>query len=314
MGGGYRRLRRLGLATAIAAGSIAGAAADAVAAPRPVPAWYVTSASTATAYNHGCDTGRAHLRGLVALFLGGPQGSQGTILVFTNQSVSLKDDAAVARAFARGYVRCLSKRYRDAGYRIVLSLNTNNSTGSSNVGFESGRAWGKTVKAVGAYVARKKLSRHVRVAGGSDLEPGFGPPGPARAYVRGFTSATRALFYNTGSSDGCPPAPVAGDGMCAGGWHQSDLYYVSWGRRGTRALPEIYVPDHPKQWALISRLGASASKRGKIVFSGVLSQHRRSASSFTADAAWNALRDALSQYPSTSQRRLAYSTYLNEAW
>lgn len=78
--------------------------------------------------------------------------------------------------------------------------------------FASGKAWGRTVKAVGSYVRRKNLDSRVRIAGGSDLEPGFGPPGPARAYVRGFTSVTRALFYNTGSSDGCPTTPSSSNG------------------------------------------------------------------------------------------------------
>lgn len=127
---GHRR--RSGFAAVLAAASMGGLAVanPVAAAPRAAPAWYVTSASTSTAYDHGCNTGRGHFRGLVALFLGGPRGTSGTILPFSDQFASLNKDAAVARAFARGYARCLSKHYKDKGYRIALSLNTNTAPGT----------------------------------------------------------------------------------------------------------------------------------------------------------------------------------------
>jgi hypothetical protein len=289
-------------------GAAFAASSPALAAPRPSPAWYVTTPSIRTAFHHGCATGRNHHRGGVLLLFGGPSGTSGTLLVGSNRFMRLFRSVKIAAAFGGGYYSCLAQRYRARHYRIRLIMASNNSTGS-NVSHASGRAWGRTVRQAAAAFAGTRVGRHVVVSGGSDLEPGFGPVGLARDWVRGFTGATGRGMYNVGSADGCPQRPVVGDGACNNGWHQSDIWAFSRGIPTTGALPEIYYSANAIQWASISRFGARHRRRGAIRFAGALSEHQANAATLTADQSWSALSQATGQRPSWSAALRAIASW-----
>ena len=119
-----------------------------------------------------------------------------------------------------------------------------------------------------------------------------------------------------GAASGCSTTGVGG--ACNYDWTQGNFYALAHGISPSRilALPQIYYPENAAQWKFISLSGASGADR--IDFVGPLTEFAACsvpgsgcASGFlTADAAWQALRSALSSNAAINLQRLPVATDL----
>jgi len=103
------------------------------------------------------------------------------------------DMAKVAATWASGLAECGSGKWE-------VSLGTSNSGAVTAFnGYTGGQAWAALVAE-----ARKISDPRVAISGAVDLEPGWGPPGQARAWVDGYVASTSTRLWNFGSADACP--------------------------------------------------------------------------------------------------------------
>ncbi len=277
-------------------------------APRPAPAWYVNSTSTRTAAHHGCVAGRAQNAGITLLFFGQPQnrgGREGTLLFNSSSSFATDDaDGNVAEAFGRGYYNCLPN---SSNARLGVAISQNN--GGSDVGTASGRAWGAEVQRVRHFFNARGYYFNVTGSGADDIESGqgFGPPGPALAWVRGFAAQTVSALYNAGSLDGCPPF-----GSCENGWSQGS-YSAATSTGGALPLPEIYYKANAMEW---QRLSLYRVKHGAshLFFPGPLSEHQAKPDTLPSPDAWASLFTAINRDSRTSQSYMPTATAFTGGW
>ena len=126
-----------------------------------------------------------------------------------------------------------------------------------------GAAWASLVSSIGSRAG-------VEVAGGVDLEPGWGSLAAGSAWVAGFRSSGLALYSNA-SADGCPLSGAGG--ACANGWDTFSLASLVWGGDGA-AIPQVYRRDGAQahQWAVLARQWAAYG--GVPRFVAVMSQRR----------------------------------------
>ena len=187
-----------------------------------------------------CDQAKKVPRGVVMLSFGAQTatGSNGFGKSITNEQI-----VATASAWATGLAECGTGPWE-------VSIGTSNSGGVTRYnGFMGGIAWAKVVVATQAESDARTV-----VSGSVDLEPGWGPPGQARAWADGYVRTTNARLWNFGSADGCPQS-ISADLTCNNGWTIDDVLWVS-AHAGPNiyAMPQIHTKTGAlsKQWAVLA--------------------------------------------------------------
>lgn len=190
-----------------------------------------------------CDQAKKVRQGVVVLSFGKQVagGANGFGQVIPNAQV-----VATTSAWAAGLAECGPGPWE-------VALGTSNSGGVTAFnGYLGGRAWANLVAA-----ARAESDPRVVIAGAVDLEPGWGPPGQARAWVDGYVDRTQARLWNFGSADGCPQT-FGNDLTCNNGWTIDDVLWVS-SHAGPNvlAMPQIHTQSgsQARQWAVLAARG-----------------------------------------------------------
>ena len=187
-----------------------------------------------------CDQARKVPRGVVMLSFGAQRSAStnGFGVAITNAQI-----VATTSAWAAGLAECATGPWE-------VSIGTSNSGSVTQYnGYMGGVAWAKVVAA-----AIAESDPRTVVSGSVDLEPGWGPPGQARAWVDGYVRTTNARLWNFGSADGCPQSYTT-DLTCNNGWTIDDVLWVS-SHAGPNvlAMPQIHTQSgsQAKQWAVLA--------------------------------------------------------------
>jgi len=169
-----------------------------------------------------------------------------------------------AQAYAQAAWHCMHGE--KASTRLTVGIGTSNF--GRGVSFSHGRAWAQMVNAANDWSAKNGYSDRIRFAGANDIELSWAGPRQTRAWVRGYDSVAEWPYYDFGDAAACPPR-----GSCHGPWTMEDVWYVAWGARSARPLPEIYNPSGimAEQWYRLSLY--SFKKHGmRMWIAGVMSQ------------------------------------------
>lgn len=190
--------------------------------------------------NAACAQARQVVRGVVVLSFGrqvsgGASGFGSTI--------TGPDIVATAAAWANGLAECAT-----GSWEVAIGTSNSGAVTAFN-GYMGGREWASLVTA-----ARAAADPRIIISGAVDLEPSWGPPGQARAWVDGWVGASGARLWNFGSADGCPQT-VSADLTCNNGWTIDDVLWVS-SHAGPNvvAMPQIHSPGgaQSRQWAVLA--------------------------------------------------------------
>ena len=245
---------------------------------RPSPAFsqYVKTTKSAKLSRMGCAEGR-RLRGskdpegaIVVLAFGRPtqkgkgRGHDWGTSLFRRGFHPTSDIQRAAQAYGEGAWKCMGEG--SASAHLTVGIGTSNF--GRGVSYWHGQAWATMVNEANDWAAQKGYSQHVRFAGANDIELSWGGPGRTRAWVRGYDSVARWPYFDYGDAAACPPR-----GDCHGAWTVDDVWYVAWGARSARPLPEIYNPSGimAEQWYRLSLY--SARRHGsRMLIAGVMSQ------------------------------------------
>jgi hypothetical protein len=253
MRGKFRRSPLALGSTVVAVGILGSGTAVAYSPTPPRAAWsyYVNTVQPARLHDMGCELGRAVAQGqaprdaLVVLAFGRPMYSFSNhgASVFTGFEPTFRLRQA-AQAYAAGYAWCSRG---ELGTHLRVALGTSNY--GDGVSYWHGRAWAHMVNTANHWARAQRFRRRVDFAGANDIEPGWGPPGPARAWADGYDSANRWPYYFFGGASGCPPY-----GDCEGSWTMEDMWYVSWGAKPAYPLPQVYNASGAaaEQWYRLS--------------------------------------------------------------
>jgi hypothetical protein len=224
-------------------------------------------------YAMGCRLGSRVVHGtepvdaLVVLAFGSPRhrGSRFGTTLYGHGFISIDAIRTAGVRYAMGFWSCTRSR-PDASLRVALGT-TNY---GNRVGFFHGRAWARMVNAANDRLAALGFAARIDITGANDIEPGWGPPREARAWVRGYDSVNEWPYYDFGGAAGCPPY-----GDCEGRWTLEDVWYVSWGAAPALPLPEIYTKNgaSARQWYHVS-LYSAVRHRSPMTIAGVVSQRR----------------------------------------
>ncbi|MEI6199849.1 MAG: hypothetical protein WCP83_07920 [Actinomycetota bacterium] len=241
-----------------------------------------------------CDQAKKVPRGVVMLSFGAQTatGTNGFGKAITTEQI-----VATASAWATGLAECGTGQWE-------VSLGTSNSGGVTRYnGFLGGIAWAKVVAAAQAGADPRTV-----VSGSVDLEPGWGPPGQARAWADGYVRTTNARLWNFGSADGCPQT-ISADLTCNNGWTIDDVLWVS-AHAGPNiyAMPQIHTKSGAlsKQWAVLAARALEMKMPLRIaaltVQTAACSQVRGGCptTGISAWDAWAQLRRALDAIPATA--------------
>ncbi len=248
---------------------------------KPSTDWsfYVTSMNYTTASTLGCNQGKydaAHgnKNSTVTLDFGGQNSTNtGTLLPFSNTSVTYAQVETYAENFAYNYWSCAGPN--DKTSQLTLALGTNNS--AYYVNSAGGAAWAGVVNAVIGYLDSHGYGQVV-VWGGSDMELAWNTYSNTANWVSGYQSRTSAMYVDYGDAAGCPPY-----GNCSNGWTQADVYNIAWGFPQAQAEPEIYYNSQALEWGNIS------NTVGRILFWAPMDEYDLDSSTLTASQAWSAL-------------------------
>ena len=272
---------------------------------RPPADWsfYMSTASTSTAYNFGCDQGRADasfsppINSEVVLDFGGQLSDGSGALMVNGVVISNSQLEAATEAFAHGYWDCTGAN--DSTSVMRLGIGTNNSY--YDVSYAGGQTWVNDVAAIQAYIKAQGWASQVVTLGANDLEPGFGDAPSAINWAQGFASVSGYLYLDYGSADGCPQYST-GNGSCNNGWNQYDEWYVCWGSPPALPTPEIYYYANAQQWAMISLYGAQlGGTNNTVLMQGPWDEYDLDNSTLTSAQAWDALWTDLNNNSATAQ-------------
>ena len=186
--------------------------------------------------------------------------------------VPMSEVADYAEQFAAGYYNCLGDD-KDSHLRVIIG--TNNSTGTY-VNNASGRAFGKMINDVAAWVKNSGYSRNVDVAGGNDMEMGYNTPAATKSWVDGYSSISTRYLYNFGDAGGCyASGTTSNPGGCNNGWNQEDIWYISWKSPVAWPFPEIYATSgvNGKQWQQITLYSFYKPNDLRMIIAGSLTQY-----------------------------------------
>lgn len=260
--------------------------------------FYMSSTDPVAAFNLGCNQGRADATASpvanseVILDFGGQVNTASTKLV-NGQVVTNAQIVAAVESFGIAYFTCTGT---DTTSFVTLGIGTNNSL---DVSYAEGQVWANVVAAVKQDLQDGGFNSQVAAVGANDIEPGFGGAAAAISWAQGYASVG-SFYLNYGSADGCPQASSDNSILCNNGWHQSDIWYVSWGSPPAESTPEIYFPAQARQWAMISLYGAQ-SQGGAVIMQGPLDEFPLDNATLTADQSWTALWTDLNNNPATAQ-------------
>src|SRR5258708_2940650 len=277
---------------------------------KPPTDWsfYMTSASTSTAYNLGCNQGHFDagynpvVSSEVVLDFGGQLGDGSGSLMINGMQISNAQIQAVAEAFSRGYWICTGN---DSTSTLYLGIGTNNSY--YDVSYAGGQTWANNVAGVQAYNKSMGYTAQVAMFGANDIETWcdkYGnncvSPTPVKDWVSGFSSVPGGYkYFDYGSADGCP-TNSSNNGWCNPGWSQYDFWYLSWGAPAALAVPEIYYSGNAQQWAMISLYGWQY-QRSLIYFPGPMDEYDLNNTTLTSSQAWNDLWTDLNNNSGTAE-------------
>jgi hypothetical protein len=271
-----------------AAGAVAvPGAAQAVPAKPPTDwSFYISTSSTSSAYNLGCNQGNfdrnmGNIDSEVVLDFGGQNSANtGTIRISDGAFMSYGTIASIAEQFAYGYWVCTGS---DVTSTLFLELGTNNSAYSVNAA--GGTSWANTVNTVRDYV--NSHWGQVVVQGANDIEPSWAGYSATLDWASGFGTHTSQLYLNYGSADGCPQYSY-GNGGCNNGWNQYDVWWISWGYTPAITAPEIYYYAQARQWHMISMYGA-VYQGNAAHYIAPWDEYTLDTSTLSSTGAWNAL-------------------------
>lgn len=202
------------------------------------------TSSQAIGERRGCAAADRSPRGVIVLAFGRQRPGGATGFSHTVRPAAVL--AAAAHGFAVGLARC-----GDGPYLLALATSNYRSGEHAETGAADGAAW---VDLVADAAARSVDSAgKVTVAGGSDIEPGWGPARYATDWVDAFTASGLPYVF-IGSADGC--AWADGQAGCANGWTAQQVAHAAWPSTASFPLPQVY--DHrgrmAAQWARLSTL------------------------------------------------------------
>ena len=255
-----------------------------------------------------CDQARKVPRGVVVLSFGMQNST------FTNgfgQSITASQIIATTSAWATGLAECGT-----GPWEVAIGTSNSGSVTAYN-GYLGGKAWAKLVTD-----ARAVSDPRTVVSGAVDLEPGWGPPGQARAWVDGYVDSTQLRLWNFGSADGCPQS-VSTDLTCNNGWTIDDVLWVS-SHAGANvlAMPQIHTKSgsQARQWA---RLAARAAQMkmplriAAITVQTAACSQVRSGCPTTGISAWDGwlqLKYALKAIPSVADYKVGAPMDIRWGW
>jgi hypothetical protein len=226
-----------------------------------------------------CEMGRRVPRGVVVLSFGKQvrTGANGF-----GKTITYAEIAEIARAWAAGLGECGTGPWE-------VAVSTSNSGGVTvENGYSGGVRWAQLVAdaAVGA-------DPRVVMSAGVDLEPGWGPPGQARAWVDGYVATSQQRLWNFGSADGCPQTYLS-KLTCNNGWTVDDVIWVS-SRAGGQvvAMPQLHTQSGSlaRQWAVLAERAVRTGEPMRIAAVGVQTAacaQVRGGCPTTGESAWNA--------------------------
>lgn len=288
--------------------TLSSAPSKAFAAPATPPtdwSFYITSASTSTAFNLGCSQGHfdsGHspvIDSEVILDFGEQYYSDGSggVLLLSGIQISNAQIQAVTEAFSDGYWDCTGT---DSTSVLYLGIGINNYGNST---YASGVTWGNNVAAIQNSNKSKGYTAQVAMYGANDIESwcpsNCVSPSAVMSWVNGFSSVPGSYkYFNLGSADGCP-AYSSGNGACNGAWNQYDYWYLSYGAPAALSVPEIYYAIQANQWAMISLYG-SQYQAARIYFAGPLDEYDLDNTTLTAPQAWSNLWNDINSNTATT--------------
>ncbi|HLG77381.1 MAG TPA: hypothetical protein VKX46_13280 [Ktedonobacteraceae bacterium] len=273
--------------------------------------YYITTTSTSSAYNLGCNQGTLDasfsppVNSEVVLDFGGQNSSGTGTLLINGTSITNAQIESVAEQFSSGYWNCTGN---DSTSKVTLGIGTNNSY--YDVSSSGGNAWAQVISAVINSNKSSGYDAQVVIDGANDMEPDFGSASGTIAWAQGYANVFPAPYINYGSADGCPSSSSA-NGSCNNGWNQYDVWYVSWGSPPAKPLPEIYYSVQAQQWTMISLYGAQS--QNKVVrMQGPLDEYDLDSSTDTSAQAWSQLWTDLNTYSTTAQNMNYSAEIANE--
>ena len=255
-----------------------------------------------------CDQARKVRQGVVILSFGRQVagGTNGFGLTITKAEI-----VATTSAWAAGLAEC-----GPGPWEVALGTSNSGSVTAFN-GYLGGKDWAGLVAA-----ARAESDPRVVIAGAVDLEPGWGPPGQARAWVDGYVDATSARLWNFGSADGCPQT-FGSDLTCNNGWTIDDVLWVS-SHAGPNvlAMPQIHTKSgsQARQWAVLAARANAMRMPLRIaaitVQTAACSQVRGGCptTGISAWDGWSQLRRALDAQPTTVGFRIGAPMDIRWGW
>ncbi|MBI2781459.1 MAG: hypothetical protein HYX55_06665 [Chloroflexi bacterium] len=313
-------MRRAPVALLLSLLGVAGAppaTAEAASAPLKTVSRYMTTLNSSTLYDEGCAQGTkawqtfAAQSLVVVLDFGTPvkftDGSWGASMWGApNQRTSAIRDAV--KWYATGFHQCSAEDNSDQ-LRLAVGTSNDGSAVAATSGADAhGRAWATMINELQAWVAGRSEGQTVSFAGANDIEPGFGDPDDARAWVKGYDAVTNWQLYDFGSADGCSSTAITSYecGTSAHpAWSAEDLWFVSWGASVAWPLPEIYVnppPGNPiqaKQWYWVSKYSV-AVHGSRLLFKGAFTEYAADSSTNTAAQGWTQLYTQVNADSSTA--------------
>jgi hypothetical protein len=238
-----------------------------------------------------CSQAKKVPRGVVILSFGAQNANGSTGF---GKAISKAQIVATTSAWAAGLAECGTGPWE-------VSLGTSNSGAVTRFnGYMGGIAWAKIVAS-----AQAESDPRTVVSGSVDLEPGWGPPGQARAWVDGYTAQTSARLWNFGSADGCPQT-YGTKLTCNNGWTIDDVLWVSsHGGGNVLAMPQIHTKSgsQARQWAVLAARAADMGMPLRLaaitVQTAACSQVRNGCPTTGVSAwdGWSQLRRAIDAIP-----------------
>jgi hypothetical protein len=176
---------------------------------------------------------------------------------------------------------------------VVVPMTSNYHLDDVALASSFGAEWGTMIESL----RDSENLAHVEIRGGWDVEPSWGSPAAARAWVDAYRTRTSSPFVSGPSADGCPFGP--GRVSCNNGWSVADLVHVSWVIPGSVVLPQIYTPSGSmaRQWANLADvafdLGLTPAFGGPLVQARACAERQCNGTANDAATSYEQLRDAL---------------------
>jgi hypothetical protein len=176
---------------------------------------------------------------------------------------------------------------------VVVPMTSNYHLDDVALAGSFGTEWGALIESLRA---DERLA-HVEINGGWDVEPSWGSPVAARAWVDAYRLQTASALISGPSADGCPFGP--GRLTCNNGWSIADLAYVSWTIPGSVVLPQIYTPSGSmaRQWANLADVafeqGLTPAFGGPLVQAIACAERTCDGTANDAATSYRQLREAL---------------------